>query len=143
MQLYVAPPVTDVRRPQRELRAFTKVHLEAGASTRVEFALTDRAFAYWDVDAAGWVIALADMPAIEVSTVRAVVGLLLEGALTAAPMFRGQRGHPVGFAAALRPRLLALSGDAGARPVLEAHPPQLIEVEDPGVLYDVDTVKEN
>ena len=93
--------------------------------------------------AAGWVIALADMPAIEVSTVRAVVGLLLEGALTAAPMYRGQRGHPVGFAADLRPRLLALGGDAGARPVLEAHPPRLIEVEDPGVLYDVDTAEEN
>jgi molybdenum cofactor cytidylyltransferase len=93
--------------------------------------------------AAGWVIALADMPAIEASTVRAVVGLLLEGALTAAPMFRGQRGHPVGFAAELRPRLLELSGDAGARPVLMAHLPRLIEVDDPGVLYDVDTVEEN
>lgn len=96
-----------------------------------------------DEHAAGWIIGLADMPAIEVSTVRAVVGLLLEGAPTAAPMFRGQRGHPVGFAAQLRPQLLALSGDAGARPVLVAHPPQLIEVHDPGVLYDVDTVEEN
>ena len=93
--------------------------------------------------AAGWVIGLADMPAIEVSSVRAVVGLLLEGALTVAPMFRGQRGHPVGFAAELRPRLLALSGDAGARSVLMVHPPRLIEVDDPGVLYDVDTVEEN
>jgi molybdenum cofactor cytidylyltransferase len=91
----------------------------------------------------GWIITLADMPAIEASTVRAIVGLLLEGALTAAPMFRGQRGHPVGFAARLLTQLLALGGDAGARPVLEAHPPRLIEVEDPGVLYDVDTVEEN
>jgi molybdenum cofactor cytidylyltransferase len=93
--------------------------------------------------AAGWVIGLADMPAIEVSTARAVVGLLLEGAPTAAPMFHGQRGHPVGFAAQLRTQLLALSGDAGARPLLLAHPPRLIEVDDPGVLYDVDTVEES
>jgi molybdenum cofactor cytidylyltransferase len=89
--------------------------------------------------AAGWVIGLADMPAIEATTVRAVVGLLLDGALTAAPTFRGQRGHPVGFAAPLLPELLALAGDTGARSVLARHPPQLIEVDDPGVLYDVDT----
>ena len=60
VQLYVAPPVTDIRRPERELRAFTKVALEPGASTRVEFALTDRAYAHWDVDADGWVVADGD-----------------------------------------------------------------------------------
>jgi molybdenum cofactor cytidylyltransferase len=92
---------------------------------------------------AGWILALADMPAIEVSTVHAVIRLLRDGALTAAPTFRGQRGHPVGFAAKLRPELLALSGDAGARIVLVAHPPQLIAVDDPGVLYDVDTIEED
>jgi len=93
--------------------------------------------------AAGWILALADMPAIEVSTVSAVIRLLRDGALTAAPTLRGQRGHPVGFAAKLRPELLALSGDTGARAVLLAHPPRLIAVDDPGVLYDVDTIEEN
>lgn len=56
VQLYVAPPLASVRRPKRELRAFTKVHLDAGASTRVEFALTDRAYAHWDVASSEWVI---------------------------------------------------------------------------------------
>lgn len=92
--------------------------------------------------AAGWIIALADMPAIAVSTVRTLACMLIDGALTAAPVFRSQRGHPVGFAAKLRPELLALTGDAGARPILVKHPPRLIEVDDPGVLYDVDTVEE-
>jgi molybdenum cofactor cytidylyltransferase len=87
---------------------------------------------------AGWVIALADMPAIATATVLAVAECLRSGAVTVAPAYRGQRGHPVGFAAALRQELLALSGDTGAREVLVRHPPRLIEVDDPGVLYDVD-----
>ncbi len=87
----------------------------------------------------GWVIALADMPAIQPDTVRRVVGALHAGAATAAPAYRGRRGHPVGFAALMRSELLASAGDAGARHVLARHPPQLIEVDDPGVLYDVDT----
>lgn len=87
----------------------------------------------------GWLIALADMPAVAPTTVRALVQALQDGAMTAAPVFRGQRGHPVAFAASLMTRLLALTGDVGARAVLVAHPPRLIEVDDPGVLYDVDT----
>lgn len=92
--------------------------------------------------ATGWVVGLADMPAVEAATVRAVVQCLLDGALTVAPAFHGQRGHPVGFAASLRAELQGLTGDAGARPVLSSHPPRLVEVDDPGVLYDVDTVEE-
>jgi molybdenum cofactor cytidylyltransferase len=87
----------------------------------------------------GWVIALADMPALQPDTVRRVVEALHAGAATVAPTYHGRRGHPVGFAAPLLAELLALAGDTGARSVLLGHPPQLIEVDDPGVLYDVDT----
>lgn len=87
----------------------------------------------------GWIIALADMPAIEIRTIGAVAQALRSGALTAAPFLDGQRGHPVGFAASLRPELLALGGDTGARAILMRHPPQQLDVDDAGVLYDVDT----
>ena len=86
----------------------------------------------------GWVIALADMPTLKPDTVRRVVEALRSGAATVAPTYRGRRGHPVGFAAPVLSELLALAGDTGARSVLMRHPPQLIEVDDPGVLYDVD-----
>lgn len=56
VQLYIAPPPSAVRRPTRELRAFAKVHLEPGASTRVELALTRRAYSYFDVAASEWVV---------------------------------------------------------------------------------------
>ncbi len=89
-------------------------------------------------DAAGWVIALADMPAVSPATIAAVRDAIAGGHEAAAPVHRGQRGHPVGFGRACRGELLALAGDAGARSVLAAHPPLLIEVDDPGCLFDVD-----
>jgi molybdenum cofactor cytidylyltransferase len=87
----------------------------------------------------GWVVALADMPAVQPNTLRRIVDALHAGAATVAPVHRGRRGHPVGFAAPMQSELLASAGETGARHVLARHPPQLIEVDDPGVLYDVDT----
>ncbi|MGW0197515.1 glycoside hydrolase family 3 C-terminal domain-containing protein [Nonomuraea sp. NPDC003201] len=49
VQLYVATQAGPVRRPARELRAFTKVALDPGRSTTVNFDLDARAFAYWDI----------------------------------------------------------------------------------------------
>ena len=86
----------------------------------------------------GWIVALADMPEIQAATIAAVRQALEDGALTAAPYYRGRRGHPVGFAAACGAELAALTGDDGARAVLERHPPVRIDVDDPGVLFDVD-----
>lgn len=48
VQVYVGDPDAEVHRPPRELRGFEKVRLEPGASTRVEFRLDSRDFAYWD-----------------------------------------------------------------------------------------------
>ena len=57
------------------------------------------------------------------------------------PIHHGERGHPVGFAASLREDLLALRGDAGARGVLQRYAAEVVtvEVDDPGILQDVDT----
>jgi beta-glucosidase len=56
VQVYVATTAGPVRRPARELRAFTKVALEAGESRTVSFELDRRAFAHWDVREGGWVV---------------------------------------------------------------------------------------
>ena len=92
-------------------------------------------------DAHGWVVALADMPYLRPDTVRIIAKALSEGAAIAAPSYRGERGHPVGFARRFLDDLSALRGDAGARDILKAHPDwiTLYEVDDPGVLRDVDT----
>lgn len=92
-------------------------------------------------DAPGWVVALADMPYIKVSTIVRVAQALSAGAGLAAPFHRGRRGHPVGFSAGLGAELVALQGDRGARELLARHAQALtrIDVDDAGILLDVDT----
>lgn len=86
------------------------------------------------------VVALADMPWIDPSTIARVAQALRDGASIAAPRYRGERGHPVGFSPAHREALLVLAGDEGAHEILAAHRDALVllDVEDPGVLRDVD-----
>jgi len=92
-------------------------------------------------DAAGWVVALADMPFVAPETIGRVAAALAGGAPIVAPCYRGERGHPVGFAAGYRAELAALAGDAGAREILRRDRARvlLLDVDDPGVLRDVDT----
>lgn len=94
-------------------------------------------------DAAGWIVALGDMPFVRPATVEAVRAQLEIGALVAAPLnaVTGERGHPVGFASTLRDELLALRGDYGARAVILRHHDELVPVpvDDPGIFMDIDT----
>lgn len=94
-----------------------------------------------ELGADGWVIALGDMPHVRPDTIRAVAQALEQGAELVVPAFAGQRGHPVGFGRRFRDHLLALSGDAGARAILTTHASAVhqLEVDDPGVVQDVDT----
>ena len=91
-------------------------------------------------DAAGWIVALGDMPWIEPSTIARVAAAIGQGAAVAAPFHRGQRGHPVGFGAACFAALAALNGDDGAKSILAAHRDGLvrIDVDDAGTLRYVD-----
>lgn len=92
-------------------------------------------------DAGGWVVALADMPWIQPSTIARVAAAVADGAPVAAPFHRGARGHPVGFSPACYAALAALTGDEGARSVVTAHHDSLarVDVDDAGTLRDIDT----
>ncbi|WP_206956869.1 nucleotidyltransferase family protein [Trinickia acidisoli] len=90
-------------------------------------------------DAEGWIVALADMPWISPSTIEAIARGVDAGASIVAPVYRGRRGHPVGFGSMHRDALSSLDGDVGARGLLEAAAVTSIEVDDAGVLADVDT----
>ena len=48
------PTRRGLRRPPKELKAFSKVWLEPGESTTVEFSLDSRSFAYWDSGQPDW-----------------------------------------------------------------------------------------
>ena len=54
VQLYIGYPNTAVRRPRKELKTFTRVRLEPGASAPVQLSVPARDMAYWGD--AGWVV---------------------------------------------------------------------------------------
>jgi molybdenum cofactor cytidylyltransferase len=91
--------------------------------------------------AKGWLVALADMPWIASETITRVAAAVADGAAVAAPFHRGERGHPVGFGASCYAALAALSGDEGAKAIIVAQRDRVvrIEVDDAGILRDVDT----
>jgi molybdenum cofactor cytidylyltransferase len=93
-----------------------------------------------NLGAGGWLIGLADMPAMPMAAVVGVRKALLIGAALAAPTCDDRRGHPVGFSYDYRDELLSLRGDTGARRILERDINQLAEIniEDNGIFTDID-----
>jgi molybdenum cofactor cytidylyltransferase len=83
-----------------------------------------------------------DMPAVEPATVMLLADAYRAGLGTAlAAAHEGRRGNPVLFDAAHFDALLAVEGDTGGRPVLlGSDDSALVEVDDPGIGEDVDTI---
>jgi molybdenum cofactor cytidylyltransferase len=90
-------------------------------------------------DASGWLILPGDMPQVQAITLQAVARQLAQHPVVYA-QYKGMRGHPVGFSAELYSELALLSGDEGARRLIARYPAFGLEVDDPGVLVDVDTL---
>lgn len=86
----------------------------------------------------GWLVLPGDMPLVRPSTLIAVAHALDHHPVAFAQHL-GRRGHPVGFAAELYSELIALSGDEGARRLVARYPAFAVEIDDPGVLIDIDT----
>lgn len=85
----------------------------------------------------GVLVALADMPWIQSATYQAVVQALAQHPI-AAPFYQKKRGHPVGFQWPLIKQLATLSGDQGARGLIQEYGCHQITIHDPGVLMDID-----
>ena len=92
-------------------------------------------------NAAGAFLFLGDMPRVSPLVLALLARALADGAPAAAPVFEATRGHPVLVSSALFPELLSLTGDAGAKGVLDRLGERLARVASPddGVLFDVDT----
>lgn len=85
----------------------------------------------------GWLVVLGDMPFIQSSSIERVVDALTADGISV-PVRTGEYGHPVAFGRALGPSLMALMGDRGARPLFSKSTVSQVQVNDPGVLWDVD-----
>jgi molybdenum cofactor cytidylyltransferase len=96
-------------------------------------------------DAAGWLVLPGDLPLVQAATLLAVADALTRQAVVV-PMFKGARGHPVGFSAACRDALQALTGSRGASPVVQARAALnavgFIDVADEGTVIDIDTLQD-
>jgi molybdenum cofactor cytidylyltransferase len=116
------------------LRVLVNASARDGIGTSIARAVTASR------DAAGWVITLADMPYVPQSAVQRVADGLRAGASIVAPVYAGQRGHPVGFCRRYAQALQQLHGDQGARGIIAADPDALVlfDAGDAGVVIDID-----
>jgi molybdenum cofactor cytidylyltransferase len=95
------------------------------------------------LDVVGAVVLLGDMPRVQAQLIDALIDSFLsqEGALAAAPSLGGRRGNPVLLGRGLFEAAMGLTGDAGARRLIDAlSASELVEIPaDLGAAFDVDT----
>ena len=104
-QLYVGAAGASVPRPDRELKAFTKVSLAPGEAKTVSFTLCERDLSYWSTRANGWLLegGLFDV-AVGASSrdLRLATSVTVEAPALALPLDRSSTmgewlNHPVGY----------------------------------------------
>lgn len=88
----------------------------------------------------GVIVFLVDHPAVSSQT----VSTLLRHAGSAdivVPAYRGRRGHPVFFSNRVMAEIMRLRRDQGVNTLVRSDPARVreIQVEDPGILCDIDT----
>lgn len=89
---------------------------------------------------AGAFIVLGDMPRAPFGLAETMIAAMGQGALAAAPVYKGRRGHPVLIASPLFSQLSQLTCDRGAGSSLDPLGDQLalIDAPDDGCLFDID-----
>lgn len=107
----------------------------AGQSRSVQIGL--RALA----DVSAVLFLLADQPGVSPALLAALIQRHRETlAPVVAPRYRGQRGNPVLFDRSTFPEFAHLTGDVGARPIIQAHSDEIAWVEwpTPEITQDID-----
>jgi molybdenum cofactor cytidylyltransferase len=139
-QLPVLVVTTEERRPLaaqhcagRDILVLSGAEAARGMGHSIAAGVAERS------GANGWLILPGDLPLVRPATLRSVAAALEHHAVVFA-QYQGRRGHPVAFGAELYSELVRLDGDDGARRVALRYPALGLEVDDPGVLMDVDTV---
>ena len=93
-------------------------------------------------DCDGAMILLGDMPDITPALIDRLIAAFASGSICVAATGK-RRGHPVLWARRFFGELMTLTGDKGARELLQAHTNQVLEIEagDGAPLADIDTVE--
>lgn len=94
-----------------------------------------------DID--GVIVCLGDMPLIEANQLDQIMETFnpTEGQSICVPIYGRKRGNPVLWGKQYIAEILAISGDTGARHLLEEHADRVIEVpiDSDSIIFDIDT----
>jgi molybdenum cofactor cytidylyltransferase len=88
---------------------------------------------------------LADQPFVRPETLDWMIGYHRQsGAQITIPLYRGFRGNPVLLDRSVFAEVMALSGDVGCRAIFGSHTEGIhkLEVDDPGILLDIDSTED-
>ncbi len=92
--------------------------------------------------AGGWLVLPGDLPLVQADTLQQIAKAAPSPVLV--PVYQGQRGHPVRFAAECGPKLTNLTGEKGAASVFLAYAAMnlvaFLPVDDIGIVTDIDTL---
>lgn len=89
-------------------------------------------------DPALLVVLPGDMPAVRTDTLARLLALPRSRAAILAPCHDGQRGYPLVFGAEHFERLTRCTDDASVVQLLARQPVTLLDVDDPGIVQDID-----
>lgn len=97
------------------------------------------------VNSQGAIVLLADMPKVSAAIINRLIEVFVShpGVDAIVPVYNGTRGNPVLLAQALFPAIMQLTGDQGARPILEAAAKNeriiYVTMDNEAIATDVDT----
>lgn len=125
LERHLSLPVTFVRNPDPDRGMFSSLQVGL-AETRGDAALFQP----------------VDFPMVSAETVDRLARM--EGVALAIPVFEGKRGHPVRLGAALMEEMRRAPAHGQARDLIRPHygDAVFVEVDDPGVVRDIDTPEE-
>lgn len=97
-----------------------------------------------------FIVILSDQPFVRPSTILSIARAYREARGRGAkptmviPTYKGARGNPVLISSEMIPEILELSGDVGARILIERHRDNVLylDTDDPGVIIDIDTIED-
>lgn len=96
-------------------------------------------------NASGWLILPADLPLIAPESLLRVAEGLGEKALVV-PWYQQRQGHPVAFSPLYLPALRALTGDSGAKSIVQQARARAevldLPLTDAGIVQDIDTLED-
>lgn len=138
VQLYIRDKAASVQRPEKELKAFTKVRLEPGESQTITFTIAQDALAYYDILKHTWVAEAGEFEVLVGSSSRDIhaTGTFV---LTASSDIGG---HARNMQFSLESSIAQLLSNESARAVLFQHiPPELADSAQAGMVANLNLVQ--